>query len=133
MADGGWKVGMFVDDATTPEQQEALAGIFSGNLGGPMAALAPLIGEFLGVERAPIVYRDDARRHSLTVGAAVDMTVEDVVHEGAPQGVKLTGVALPWGPDITVARAERARIEAFGMAWDNTGQNGHSAPIAWSA
>lgn len=54
MTDGNWRLGMFVDDGASDEQVEKLTGVFGGQLGGPMAGLAPLIGEVLGVERAPI-------------------------------------------------------------------------------
>jgi hypothetical protein len=48
MTEGNWRVGVFVDDAATDDQFDKLVGVFSGQLGGPMAGLAPLIGEMLG-------------------------------------------------------------------------------------
>ena len=38
---------------------------------------APLIGEMLGVEVAPIDYVDDGRRHRLRIGDAVDLEIEE--------------------------------------------------------
>ena len=58
MTEGNWRLGMFVDDGASDEQMQKLTGVFGGQMGGPMAGLAPLIGEVLGVERAPI----DGRR-----------------------------------------------------------------------
>lgn len=58
MADGGWQVALYVDDRAAGPQADALGRVFSGQAGGPMAALAPLIGDVLGVEQAPIAYRD---------------------------------------------------------------------------
>src|SRR4051794_34613866 len=58
MTDGNWKVGVFVDEDASDAQLDALVGVFSGALGGPMAGLAPLIGEMLGVERAAIEIED---------------------------------------------------------------------------
>src|SRR3712207_8775579 len=52
MTDGNWRLGMFVDDQATDEQFDKLAKVFGGQLGGPMAALGPLVGEVVGVERA---------------------------------------------------------------------------------
>ena len=57
MTEGNWRVGVFIDDAASEDQFERLVQVFSGQLGGPMAGLAPLIGEMLGVERAAIVDR----------------------------------------------------------------------------
>ena len=53
MTDGNWRLGVFIDAAASDEQAEKLGGVFSGALGGPMQALGPLVGENLGVERAP--------------------------------------------------------------------------------
>src|SRR5213076_2131012 len=64
MTDGNWRLGVFIDEEASDEQAEKLLGVFSGQLGGPMAALGGLIGENLGVERAPIEVVDDGLRHS---------------------------------------------------------------------
>src|SRR4051794_35117322 len=57
MTDGNWRIGMFIDEGATEEQGDKLVQVFSGQLGGPMAALSPLIGEMLGVRRAAIEVR----------------------------------------------------------------------------
>src|SRR4030095_2969739 len=62
MADGNWRVGLFLDAAASQEQAEKLGAVFAGQLGGPMAVLAPLFGEMLGVEVAPIEHVEDGRR-----------------------------------------------------------------------
>src|SRR6185312_8090454 len=48
MTEGNWRVGVFVDDGATDDQFAKLAQVFSGQLGGPMGALMPLVGEMLG-------------------------------------------------------------------------------------
>ena len=54
MGKGNWSVGVIVDARASAEQRDAITAIASGSAGGPMAALAPLVGKFLGVESAPI-------------------------------------------------------------------------------
>src|SRR5215212_12003480 len=49
MTDGDWRLGVFIDGGASDEQAEKLGGVFNGALGGPMAGLAPLSGESLGV------------------------------------------------------------------------------------
>src|SRR5947199_4266742 len=97
MSEGNWRLGVFIDAAASDEQAEKLGGVFSGALGGPMEALGPLIGENLGVERAPITVERDGLRHAVRIGEAVDLEVEDVVPLGMQNGtpVKLTGVVHP--------------------------------------
>src|SRR4051795_1730799 len=65
MTDGNWRVGVYVDDGASDEQFDKLVQVFGGQLGGPMAGLAPLIGEMLGVERARIDFTDDGLLHSV--------------------------------------------------------------------
>src|SRR5262245_38127684 len=52
MTQGNWRLGVFVDENATDLQFDRLVQVFTGQLGGPMAALAPLVGELLGIERA---------------------------------------------------------------------------------
>src|SRR3954451_11734992 len=79
ITDGNWRLGMFLDERASDEQADKLAKVFGGQLGGPMAGLAPLVGEVVGVERAPIEFSDDGLRHAVRVGDAIDFEVEDIV------------------------------------------------------
>src|SRR6185295_17182158 len=88
MTDGGWRVGVFVDDRASEEQRGKLISVFSGEQGGPPAMFGPLLGEMLGVEIAPIEYVDDGRRHSVRIGDAVDIEIEDFA--GAEEGSVMT-------------------------------------------
>src|SRR3954447_22845105 len=86
MTEGNWRLGMYVDDGASDEQFDKLTKVFGGQLGGPMAALAPLVGEILGAERAPIEVVEDGRRHSIKIGDAVDFEIEDIVPFGVDTG-----------------------------------------------
>lgn len=134
MSDGGWRVGVFIDAAASDEQAEKLGAVFSGALGGPMAGLAGLIGEHLGVERAPIDVREEGLRHAVRIGDAIDFEVEDVVPFGADDAdpVKLSGVFHPAGRELTIARATRSRIDAFGISYEGRAAFS-SSHFAWSA
>ena len=120
MADGNWRLGVFIDQAASDEQAEKLGAVFSGALGGPMEALAPLIGESLGVQRAPIEVREEGLRHSIRIGDAVDFEIEDVVPFGVESGepARLTGIFHPAGSELTIAHATRSKIDAFGIEYD---------------
>jgi hypothetical protein len=133
MLDGGWKVGLYISDSASDEQAEALTKVFSGQLGGPPAALGPLLGEFLGVERAPMEFSDDGLTHTLKIGDAVDMSVEDVVSFGAESGnpVQVTNSGHVAGSTLTVSKPIRAKVDAFGIVYD--GHSGLSkSDFAWS-
>jgi hypothetical protein len=133
MSEGNWRVGLIIDDAASDDQATALTRVFGGELGGPMAAFAPLIGELLGVERAPLSFEEDGTSHRLKVGDMVHLEVEDYVVEGADTPMTLTGAPHPANSTLTIAHTSKATVNAFGMSWDNAGKNGHSAPFNWSA
>jgi hypothetical protein len=86
MTEGNWRLGMFIDDQATDEQADKLSAVFGGQLGGPIAALGPLIGEVLGVERVPIEVVDDGLRHSVRIGDSIDFEIEDIVPFGVETG-----------------------------------------------
>jgi hypothetical protein len=133
MTDGGWRVGLFLDEASDEDQRAALTAVFSGQQGGPAALFAPLIGELLGIEVAPIEFADDGRRHHVRIGDAVDIEVEDFAAAQDGEVMTLHGIGHPANTTLALAQGVRARIQAFGLDLDNTGKNAHSAPFAWQA
>jgi len=134
MTEGNWRLGVFIDDQATDEQFGKLVQVFGGQLGGPMAALAPLVGEMLGVERAAIEIGHDGLRHSVRVGDAIDFEVEDIVPFGVETGrpIRFDGMFHPAGSNLTMAEARRSRIDAFGIRYE--GKTGLStSEFSWAA
>ena len=133
MTEGNWRLGVFVD-AAADEQADKLVQVFGGQLGGPMAGLAPLVGEMLGVERATIEVRDDGLRHSVRIGDAIDFEIEDIVPFGVETGqpIRFSGMFHPVASDLTMAEAKRSRIDAFGISFE--GKTGLStSEFSWAA
>jgi hypothetical protein len=134
MTEGNWRIGLFVDDQASDEQAEKLTAVFGGQLGGPMAAVGPLVGEMLGVERAPIEVVDDGLRHSVRIGDVIDFEIEDIVPFGVETGqpVRFQGIFHPVGSDLTIAEATRSKINAFGIEYE--GKTGLSySEFSWAA
>ena len=134
MTEGNWRLGVYVDENATDEQFDKLVQVFSGQLGGPMAALAPLVGELLGVERGVIEVHDDGLRHSVRVGDAIDFEIEDIVPFGIETGrpIRFDGMFHPVGSNLTMAEAKHSRINAFGIQYD--GKTGLStSEFSWAA
>lgn len=134
MTEGNWKVGVFIDDGASDAQFEKLVQVFSGQLGGPMAGLAPLIGQMLGARRAVIEMDDDGLRHVVRVGDEIEFEIEDIVPFGKEDGVpvRFDGMFHPVAPDLTMAEAKSSRIDAFGIAY--AGRTGVShANFSWAA
>src|SRR6187200_496141 len=134
MTQGNWRVGVYVGEEASDAQFDQLVRVFSGQLGGPMAGLAPLIGELLGAERATIEINHDGLRHSVHVSGGIDFEIQDIVPFGVETGepVRFAGMFHPVAPDLTMAEARRSSIDAFGIAYE--GKTGLStSEFSWAA
>lgn len=134
MTDGNWRLGIYLDERASDEQAEKLQQVFTGQLGGPMAHLAPLVGEVVGIERGQIDLSDDGLRHTVRVGDAIDFEIEDIVPFGVENGrpVRFDGMFHPVASDLTMAEAKRSSIDAFGIAYEGKTGISHSN-FAWAA
>src|SRR5919198_4860630 len=68
---GSWRQVIFVDDRATDEQFQAVVDAYQGKLGGPLADLAGLVGETLGIERASITHEVHDGAGTLRIGYLV--------------------------------------------------------------
>jgi hypothetical protein len=134
MTEGNWRLGVDIDDGADEEQFDKLVKVFGGQLGGPMSALAPLVGEIVGVERAEIEVTDDGVVHRVRVGDTIDFEIQDVVPFGKENGepVRFDGMFHPVASNLTMAEAKRTRIDAFGISFE--GRTGLStSEFSWAA
>ena len=76
MGEGNMTVGLIIDERATPQQVEAITAIATGSAGGPMAALAPLVGKIAGVEKRPIQFDMDGLKRAVRAGELVDQACE---------------------------------------------------------
>src|SRR5437764_8796321 len=67
MAEGNGSAALYLDERADEQQRQALEAIFSGSVGGPPAALAPLISTVLGVKTGPISYHVEGKRRSVEI------------------------------------------------------------------
>jgi hypothetical protein len=134
MTDGNWRLGLFIDAEATDEQAAKLQAVFGGQLGGPMEALGPFVGEILGVERAPFEVVDDGVRHSVRIGDAIEFEVEDIVPFGIETGepVRFAGMFHPAGSTFNVAKAKRSKMDAFGIQYEAKSAIS-TAEFSWAA
>jgi hypothetical protein len=125
---------VFIDAAASDEQAAKLGAVFGGQLGGPMEALGPLVSENLGLERASIDVKEEGLRHSVKIGDSIEFEIEDVVSFGVETGepARLVGIFHPAGSELTISKATRSRISAFGIEYE--GKSGFSSSqFSWAA
>lgn len=135
MSDGGWRLGVVIDEAASDEQAEALGAVFSGAAGGPMAAVSGLIGEQLGLERLPIEFSSENGSHHVKIGDAAHVDVEDVVPFGSESNepAKVTDIFHPANSTLNVAKAGASTINLFGLEISNEGKSAFSGTFSWAA
>ncbi len=130
----GKTVGLIVDDRADAAQEKAIAAIGSGEAGGPLAALAPLIASFRGVEKKSIRFEKDALRRSVSIPGMLDQTVEGVPSPTVPgEPLVIDNSIHPVNKRGALARATKSVMSAFGLRMNDTSgrNNGHFAPFSW--
>ena len=133
MGDGNWTLAAYIDERADEQQTAALGAIFSGSEGGPMAAFAPLVGKHLGVKKVAIKYAISGKSRSAEIPGIMRMAVEPLptMHSS---GEIWAAVGHPVAPDkfALAVGSKGSTFADHGMRWDNSGKNGHYAPISWS-
>lgn len=133
MADGNWTLAAYIDERADDRQAAALEAIFGGAEGGPMAAFAPMVARHLGVRKAPIRYAIEGKTRSAEIPSVLRMTVAPIptMHES---GETWMAAGHPFAPDrlALAVGGQGSRYDDHGIRWDNSGKNGHYAPINWS-
>jgi hypothetical protein len=135
MSDGNLSVGVITDERASSQQQDALVQIGSGQGGGPMAALGPLVSTFLGVEAKPIYFEKDGMRRSVSIPDVLDQGVEAVTGGNPDEPLYLDNTVHPANPRLALGKATHTHLHVFGIDYDETSgkNNGHFAPFNWKA
>jgi len=123
---GNWKVAVHVDKRATPQQKEAILAAHTGKLGGPLADLAPLIGEVLGVYDVPIEFNLKEGKGTIRVGDAVTAEMQPYTDsQGRPTKlVDSIFSTIPGSPAyLGKAMAYRVNLPKHNMKWEFNGRN----------
>jgi len=134
MGEGNWSVALYVDERADESQQTALQAIFSGAAGGTLGMFAPLVGELLGAKAAPIRYHAEGKRRSVEIPDIMTVAVHPIASAMGEDKEMVAVNAHPFAPDgVVMAVGEAGNTWSdYGLRWDNSGKNGHYAPIHWS-
>ena len=135
MGKGNWTVGLIADERASAEQREAITAIASGSAGGPMALLSGLVGNFAGVESAPIQFERDGVKWSVAAQEKIDMAAQGAmgVNPQASEPLHLDHTGHPAADRFALAHASRSHVHALGFDWDDVSgkNNGQYAPFSW--
>lgn len=110
---GNWRIVVYLDDKTTPQQQEALLNVWTGKLGGPCADLAQLVGQVAGVERVPITFAVEGVKGRLRIGQAIEADLAPFLGaKGQPTALHDTVFTTIPGSPAYVGKASMYRVNA---------------------
>jgi hypothetical protein len=124
--EGNWRQLVMIDDKASDEQAEAMLDAFSGKLGGPLADLAQLIGEVVGVERVPIDHEIVDGAGTLKVGDKIDCAMHP--YRGPDGSITTLNNSIfstvPGSPAyVGVADHQRIDIPEHGYKWSYENKN----------
>jgi hypothetical protein len=121
-----WQQVVFIDERASDEQRQAILDAYDGKLGGPLADLAGLIGETLGVERAPITHEVHDGRGRLTIGEVVHSEMHPYTGpDGTTTTLRDSLFSTVPGSAAYVAVADKhdVRLPQYGMQWSLESRN----------
>ena len=121
---GNWNVRIYVDDKADASQKDALLAVWSGQLGGPIADLAKLVGKIDAIEQVPISVNVNGVAGSLKIGASIEASLEPFKGAtGAATAMHDTIFTTIPGSPAYVGKASVYRAQAPGFSIDLKGHN----------
>ena len=131
MSRGNWTAGLFLDERASIYAEKAIGRIFSGKAGGTTGLLDILVGKFLGIQRAPITYEVRERTRLFQIPRIIEGAVTPVPGK-SPEADTVISNSQYWiAPEITVAKAEKSRMRAFGRNWNFAGRSAEICKLDW--
>jgi hypothetical protein len=132
LARGNWTAGLFVGDNASVYATKALTKIFTGRAGGSTGLLKILVGSFLGVQQTRIEYRIEGDTRIFDIPKIIEGVVKPIPGKQAGEQVVIRNTGYWVAPDVTVARAEKSRVRAFGRNWNFAGRSAELCRLDWS-
>jgi hypothetical protein len=131
MARGNWTAGVFVDERASDEAVDKLERIFTGRAGGTTSLLSILVGNFLGVHRAPVHYRVEGQTRIFEIPKVVEGAVTPVAGTAKGENVVIRNSGYWIAPDVTVCQADKSRVRVFGRNWNFAGRSAELCRLDW--
>lgn len=131
MGRGNWKAAAYIDERATEAAYDGLISIFSGKVRGTTGLFSMLVSEFLGAQRAPVVFETEGRKRRLMVGKFIQGEVEPISGPDSSKDVVVSNTGYWMGPDITIATANKGKVRAHGRVWDFDGRSAEICQIDW--
>ena len=126
LSSGNWKIGIVIDEGASDEQAQAIEKIISGDEGGPFAEFAPLIADFVGVERAKISVHNGTG----SVEGKTEFKFEPFTGPDGSQ-TYVHGAMFGFAPSYTIGKSS-GKSDSFGLSFTADGSYGEHAEFDYS-
>lgn len=135
MVDGDWTTVLYVDDRTSPEQDEALQAIFSGESGGPWQIMSQFYrdGEYQAVKRMPLEITIDGRTRTVNAPDRLFLEMQTLRGGADREGlVTITNLRNVIHGNQHVMGLSNFKVDDEAMNWDYQGKHGLYSRFKWS-
>ena len=135
MAEGDWTVVLYVDDRSSPEQDQALRTIFSGEAGGPWEIMSQFYrdGKYQAVTRTPLDITIDGRTRTINAPDRLFLEMETLRGGEDREGVvTINNLRNVIHGDEHVLGLSKFNVDDEGMTWDYQGKHGLYSKFKWS-
>ena len=125
---GNWTAAVYLDSGVTPAQEEAILGVYTGKLGGPVADLAKLVGKVVSVQKVPIQFTVKGGNGTIKIGDAGFAELES--YQGATGAVTTlsdTAFSTVPGAPVFVGKAKEYRTKNHAGLGKDINIKGHNA------
>jgi hypothetical protein len=126
LAPKSWKLVMFIDEKASSAQREAITKAYTGQLGGPLADLAGLVGEVVAIESAPIEHEMSGGKGTLRIKGIIDAEMEPFRGgDGTVTTLRDSIFSTVPGSPAWVGKASKnsVNLPKYGMVWNYEGRN----------
>jgi hypothetical protein len=134
--DGNWRIVVFLDEGASEEQQQALLDVWTGKLGGPVADLAQLVGEVMGMERVPVTFKVEGAKGTMKYGDYASARLEPFKGAtGESTALHDTIFTTIPGSSAFVGKAESYKVDLakYGFDIDLEGHNAIQGSFSFAA
>jgi len=134
MLETKWSVILYIDEGASEDQKNALTQIFTGQAGGHLANLTPLIGEVLGVDSVPIQYESNGKQRRLKIANKAEAEIEGIQDQtGADVTINNAPLGIVTGYPSVVAKSTKFNFKDHGIQCEISGKNGFYSPFSYQA
>ena len=133
---GNWRAAVYLDDKVSAKQEEAILGVYTGKLGGPVADLAKLVGEVVSVEKVPIQWDVHGGKGVIKIGNAGYAELEPYKSaSGATTTLTDTVFSTVPGAPVFVGKSPRytSKVDKLGINLSLSGHNALQSTFVFNA